>query len=305
MSIIDKSTFEDGEPTHLVRRKQLMLLVDALNANERVDAGYAVAGAANNFVGNQHIAGDLQVTGSVAVSGTLLVTGSVYSTAGFVGDGSGLTNTGVQTNSHAALTNLAYATAGHTGFDSSVNAQFVSGNLVQRIIDGTGSLTRDHAGLTNLAYASSLHTGFAGTAVVNQFTAGQQLQAGVQVTGSVLVQGALYATSGMNSPRALTIMNVTGSMGVTWFRTPVTLTVSEAAYTISGASPSVTASILTGLSRASGLHIDSKRVVSATGAPEIVRAFVSTSIPSGSIVWMDVTGSVDGRTANLTCDLYF
>ena len=105
-----------------------------------------------------------------------------------------INSTGSLTQDHAGLTNLAYASSGHTGFESQANAQFVSSSLVQRTINSTGSLTRDHAGLTNLGYTESSHTGFAGLNVVNVFTAGQQITGDVQVTGSLYLAGDLSAT---------------------------------------------------------------------------------------------------------------
>lgn len=153
-------------------------------------------------VGSENYLGDFKVIGNLAVTGSVAVSGSVTAAA-FIGDGSGLTNvTGSLTNNHAGLTNLDYASSGHTGFESVVNAQFVSGNLVTRINSVTGSLTQNHAGLTNLDYASAGHTGFE-SQVNTQFVSGN-LESHINAvnTNVQFVSGNLVAR----------INNVTGSL---------------------------------------------------------------------------------------------
>ena len=57
------------------------------------------------------------------------------------------------------------------------------------LVNNTGSI--NHANLQNLSFATAGHTGFAGIGVTNQFTHGQQFQAGLQVTGSVNIRGSI------------------------------------------------------------------------------------------------------------------
>ena len=88
------------------------IISDVISLQTALDGKQAVLGftpanvsAINAFSAGQRITGDLQVTGSV------------YSSVGFVGNGSLLTNvTGSLTKDHAGLTNLAYNESGHIGF---------------------------------------------------------------------------------------------------------------------------------------------------------------------------------------------
>jgi hypothetical protein len=85
-----------------------------------------------------------------------------------VGSGNVTLTGSVEGADHSALDNLAFADAGHTGFQASlvsgtniktINGESIlgSGNLV---VTGGGSGTSNHAALNNLDYASAAHTGF-------------------------------------------------------------------------------------------------------------------------------------------------
>ena len=63
------------------------------------------------------------------------------------------------TTDHAALTNLAFADSGHTGFASLAQHNYLVNRVDNLVVSGGG--TDDHAQLTNLAYIDSGHTGFA------------------------------------------------------------------------------------------------------------------------------------------------
>ncbi len=123
--------------------------------------------------------------------GVLSGTGDIH--AGyFYGDGSNLTGIAGGSSNHALLSNLAYASSGHTGFmpvtggtftgDVFFGAQNISGtgNIYASAFYGDGSnLTgvsgagvSAHSSLTELDYASAGHTGFlpatSGTDIQNQ-----------------------------------------------------------------------------------------------------------------------------------------
>ena len=69
-------------------------------------------------------------------------------------------------SAHSTLSELDYASSGHTGFASTTDLTTTSGSLVSYIdqqiatVSGGGGTT-DHSALSNLDYASSGHTGFA------------------------------------------------------------------------------------------------------------------------------------------------
>jgi hypothetical protein len=95
------------------------------------------------------------------------------------------------TVNHALLSNLAYANSGHTGFESQVNAQFVSGNMVTRVNSVSSSIKQYHNELNNLSYATSGHTGFPGLSAMNDFTTNNHFNADVQVTGSISTSNSM------------------------------------------------------------------------------------------------------------------
>ena len=105
------------------------------------------------------------------------------------------------TTDHSALTNLTYATAGHTGFEpafaSGTTAQFLRGDKTFATPPGGASSTTDHAGLVNLAYASAGHIGFQAT-LTSQNAVGTADQ--VLISGGT---GALLASTSFSLPQSI------------------------------------------------------------------------------------------------------
>jgi hypothetical protein len=194
------------------------------------------------------------------------------------------------------------------------------GSTTIDVVGSVGSLTIQPAGNLLLGTASTDsttigRTDVVGTQPVSIYSGGRETgrwesgwtkfmgnvhvpSGSVNVSGSLTVQG-----SQMNIPRSITVDSPVSGDNITWFRTPNPLFISEIAYVLTGGSP-VTASVYYGASRASGTLVGTTIVTSTTN-PQIVRSFSASAIPSGSVVWLAISGSVGAAVTSFHCDMYF
>jgi hypothetical protein len=286
-------------------------------------AGVTVAGGSGLIVaGGARITSTvMQVTGSIVTTGGVDINGD----PGLVVDGGGARITSVVmqvTGSIASTQGITSATTvtGTGGLTSGGGSGLVvagGARITSVVMQVTGSIASTQGitsattvtGTTGLTASGGAGLVVAGgariTSVVMQVTGSIATTQHVNIGGGLTATGSVYFQgSRVNDSKNITFENPVTGDNITWFRSPYALTVSEAAFVLyGGSSPAVTASIYQGTSRATGTLIGTNIVTSTTN-PQIVRSFSSTAIPSGSVVWIAVSGSTGGAT-QFHGNLYF
>ena len=209
-------------------------------------AGVHIGNASSSWSDAVNGEDDLFVKGDAEIDGALYVDGYLY------GNGSKLTGITGGTTVHSALSNLSYATAGHTGFvpdTRTVNSKALSGNITLTaqdidmsiyVLDTDGALYQaGDAGLTSLAGLAYTSPGFVRQTASDTFTVDTTIYAlystftGLtanrfpRATGTGLVDGSIY-------------QNSTGYIGVAATAPVVQIQVDGSVYVGSGTAPTWT-----------------------------------------------------------------